>query len=252
VTGAHQKSTPNSTYDYFNYWRNQRHSSFFPDTIFYGNSFINSNAVSISMSQWNCIEVRLKLNIPPDSSGEISLWINGVLVSNVKSGTTGSWDEDNFIPGAGSPFEGFSWRGNERLKLNFIWLTHFVDHDTTGMVNSINYDHIVLAKSYIGPLTAPTTVQQEKGLPVSHILEQNYPNPFNPETTISFQLSSRNDVDLRIYDALGRIVATLVNKMMDPGRHEVLWDATMAPSGVYFYTLRSGSFSQTKKLILLR
>jgi photosystem II stability/assembly factor-like uncharacterized protein len=83
-------------------------------------------------------------------------------------------------------------------------------------------------------------------------LWQNYPNPFNPITTISYQLLSRSQVSLRLYDVLGREVSTLVNETQEPGAHQVSWDASGFASGVYFYRLQAGSFVETKKLILLR
>jgi hypothetical protein len=89
-------------------------------------------------------------------------------------------------------------------------------------------------------------------LPASFQLLQNYPNPFNPSTTISFSIAHSSFVILKVYDLLGREVATLAEKEMQPGTHTVSWDATGFSSGVYFYRMRSGSFTQTRKLILMR
>jgi hypothetical protein len=94
-------------------------------------------------------------------------------------------------------------------------------------------------------------------------LEQNYPNPFNPSTTISFLIPHSSLVIVTVYNLLGQEVATLVNEVKQAGRHEVVWDARLRPSdsggqagalpsGVYFYRLWSDSFTETKKLILLR
>jgi len=143
-----------STFDYYTYWMHQHHNSFFPPNTYYGNSFINNPAVFISTSTWNCIEVRLILNHPVTAfNGELAMWINGVLVSDIKTGTLGFWNEDNFTPNpAGTPFEGFQWRNNSNLTFNYFQLQHFVDNDPPGHVNSINYDHIVVAKKYIGPI----------------------------------------------------------------------------------------------------
>ncbi len=146
-----QEKVTASTFDFFNYWPEMRTTSFFPGK-YYGNSFINNPNVTIALDQWNCIEVRLKLNSPTASDGEISMWINGVLVSDIKGGVTGTWDEDNFVPGTGSAFEGFQWRTDPNLLINYFSLSHYVDQDTLGQVNSIHFDHVVLAKSYIGPI----------------------------------------------------------------------------------------------------
>lgn len=92
-------------------------------------------------------------------------------------------------------------------------------------------------------------------IPQRFELLQNYPNPFNPATKIQFQIPARNGHDrslLRIYDALGREISTLVSEELDPGTYEVNWDASNYPSGVYFYILSSGKFIQTKKMLLIK
>jgi hypothetical protein len=83
-------------------------------------------------------------------------------------------------------------------------------------------------------------------------LSQNYPNPFNPSTTISFSLSSKSFVSLKIYDALGREVSILVSEELPAGIYIQDWNAHNLPSGVYFYRLQAGSFVNTKKLLLLK
>jgi hypothetical protein len=91
-----------------------------------------------------------------------------------------------------------------------------------------------------------------EGIPVTYALDQNYPNPFNPATTISYDLPEAGPVSLKIYDLLGSEVATLVDDNQGAGRHEVLFDATGLPSGVYFYRLKAGWYTSTRKLVLLR
>jgi photosystem II stability/assembly factor-like uncharacterized protein len=87
-------------------------------------------------------------------------------------------------------------------------------------------------------------------------LFQNYPNPFNPTTTIEYQIplnvGTQNFVSLRVYDLLGREVATLVNEQKPAGRYTQQWNAERLSSGIYFYRLRTGAFSETKKMILIR
>jgi len=86
----------------------------------------------------------------------------------------------------------------------------------------------------------------------SFTLSQNYPNPFNPTTTIDFSLPERAMVSLKVYDVLGREVATLLDEMKESGAHQVRFNAGTLSSGVYYYTLRYGSVSQTKKMILTK
>jgi hypothetical protein len=97
-----------------------------------------------------------------------------------------------------------------------------------------------------------TGVNGKNELPNDFNLSQNYPNPFNPTTTISFSLPSKSYVSLKVFDALGREVSVLVSEEMTAGTYSKQWNANSLPSGVYFYRLQAGSFSETKKLILLR
>ncbi len=98
-------------------------------------------------------------------------------------------------------------------------------------------------------------------IPDKFELQQNYPNPFNPSTKIKFDnppspLSERGDrggfVKLIVYDAIGREVQTLVNEQLQPGSYEVEWNAADFPSGVYYYKLETESFTQTKKMLLIK
>ena len=81
---------------------------------------------------------------------------------------------------------------------------------------------------------------------------QNYPNPFNPSTSISYQLPQQSHVTLKVFDVLGREVATLVNEAKQPGTNTVQFNASGLTSGVYFYRLQAGGFSKTRKLIVLK
>jgi len=88
-------------------------------------------------------------------------------------------------------------------------------------------------------------------------LAQNYPNPFNPSTTISFVIPEAAQVTLQIYDVRGQLVKTLVDRMLATGRHQIVWDGKNASgqqvaSGVYFYRMQAGSFSQSKTMLLVR
>jgi len=90
------------------------------------------------------------------------------------------------------------------------------------------------------------------GSPKEFALLQNYPNPFNPLTVIRYQLPVSGHVRLTMYDVLGREVVSLVNESKAPGTYDISWDASNYPSGVYFYRLRAGKFSDVKKLILIK
>jgi hypothetical protein len=88
-------------------------------------------------------------------------------------------------------------------------------------------------------------------LPARVMLDQNYPNPFNPVTKIRYQLPRQGHVTLKMYDLLGREVATLVDGELLAGEHEVTFDGRGLATGVYFYRLQAGKFVETKRLVLL-
>ena len=107
-----------------------------------------------------------------------------------------------------------------------------------------------------------TNVESQKEIPKTYSLFQNYPNPFNPTTTIKYSIPTSSSlakgrteegfVTLKVYDVLGREIKTLVNKKQSPGTYTVEFNAANLPSGLYFYKLTAGSFSQTKKMLLLK
>jgi CotH kinase protein/Secretion system C-terminal sorting domain len=103
-----------------------------------------------------------------------------------------------------------------------------------------------------GKVSQETGVQGTAAVPKDFILFQNYPNPFNPTTLIQYQLPMAGDVVVRVYDVLGREVTTLVNERKSAGSYQVAFDAHLLPSGVYFYSLQSGSFKETKKMELIK
>ncbi|MBI2428156.1 MAG: T9SS type A sorting domain-containing protein [Ignavibacteriales bacterium] len=92
----------------------------------------------------------------------------------------------------------------------------------------------------------------EHRLPSFFSLSQNYPNPFNPSTTIEYQLPRHSFVSLKIYDLLGREVASLVNEEMNAGVHKATWNGANFSSGMYFARMTAGQFASTKKLLLLK
>jgi hypothetical protein len=88
--------------------------------------------------------------------------------------------------------------------------------------------------------------------PVLYSLEQNYPNPFNPTTNIKFSIPDESDVNLSVYNILGELISTLVNEKLKAGYYDFNFDGTKCSSGIYFYRIKTGSFIETKKMILLR
>jgi flagellar hook assembly protein FlgD len=98
---------------------------------------------------------------------------------------------------------------------------------------------------------------QSKDITESFRLYQNYPNPFNPSTVINFSIANRGNVRLEVFDVLGRLVTTIVNQEMGAGSYRVVWEGSdrngaKVSSGIYFYRIRSGSFTASKKMLMLK
>jgi hypothetical protein len=89
-------------------------------------------------------------------------------------------------------------------------------------------------------------------LPESFSLGQNYPNPFNPSTSIIYSVPEKGNVTLRVFDALGRETATLVNEAQSLGTYKTEWNGEGLSSGLYYYRLTSGTYSETKRMMLLK
>jgi hypothetical protein len=89
-------------------------------------------------------------------------------------------------------------------------------------------------------------------IPVSNSLSQNFPNPFNPSTTIYYGLKEAGNVTIKIYNALGQEIVTLVNERKESGYHYAEWNASGCPSGMYFYKIQSGNYTESKKMILAK
>jgi len=97
----------------------------------------------------------------------------------------------------------------------------------------------------------PTGIEQVESIPLTFGLEQNYPNPFNSSTTINWQLAQSSRVTLKVLDIVGRTVATIVDEQQPQGKYETQFSAATLPKGIYFYMLKAGEFSQTRKMILM-
>jgi hypothetical protein len=127
---------------------------------------------------------------------------------------------------------------------------------------SHRYSYYALATDNVGnmesvrPLVVTTDIVNDistaSSVPLEFSLSQNYPNPFNPTTQIVFSLSAPVRATLKIYDMLGREIATLIDEQKNPGRYTVRWDASRVASGVYFYRLIAGDFVQTRRLSFIK
>jgi hypothetical protein len=130
--------------------------------------------------------------------------------------------------------------------------------NTTINALAVSGTNLFAGTSYKGVWSRPlsdmiTSVKRlSTDLPTNFSLSQNYPNPFNPVTRISFNLPTRSFVLLKIFDVIGREVASIVSEELPAGTYSRQWNAAKMSSGIYFYRLQAGSFTQTKRLVLLK
>jgi hypothetical protein len=136
----------------------------------------------------------------------------------------------------------------------------------TGNGNNVYYNSSNSANSYLGGKTytlvnggyllpnGANAVEEESSLPTGYILAQNYPNPFNPTTVISYQLPASSFISLKVYDILGNEIAALVNEYQQAGTYKATFNTLpySLSSGIYFYTLKTDNYLNTRKMILIK
>ena len=207
-----------------------------------GNYSVKPDDISADQSA----TLAITMNLSNDTSiafGVKMLTNSGRLNFKVDSNLTDSWNEV------------FDWQffeykldaGEHKLMWEFL---NYYDRPA-----SVWLDNIFFPENSV-----VTGVENENTFPLVFKIYQNYPNPFNPATKIKYSIPAGVDansgfntnVQLKVYDVLGREVATLVNENKPSGNYEVLFDASNLPSGIYFYKLQAGSFNQTRKMILLK
>jgi predicted amidohydrolase len=191
------------SWDYYAYWMEMRGSP--PRGKTWGNSFVRDPNVKVERDRWVCVEAMITMNDADDSDGELGLWIDGRRINHIGQGfPKGKWVYDKFLAGeegegirwneatggperftvapGGQPFEGFRWRRDDRLKLNFLWVLLYITDAPPGQVSKVWFDDIVVAKRYIGPL-APQNEKQSKSIrvgaaqPKSRLIDRHLSSP---------------------------------------------------------------------------
>ena len=185
------------------------------------------------------IEPGINYLVTVDYSGsDIEMWLNGEL--------------DSF-----SSWSGKILATNLDLMIGQM-LPDDANYNFKGVIDEVRiYDYPLTVEEIQKLYDFKTAVNNRKYMPAGFALSQNYPNPFNPSTTITYSIpdvetTRRVASTLKVYDILGREVATLVNEEISPGNYEVKFDGTGLSSGLYFYTLRAGGFTQSKKMVFLK
>lgn len=203
-------------------------------------------------------------------SGAFSL--NGVSVGDLDNDgdidivSTHYWQEGRGgaspISNRGGTIEWFEQINNSKFKkhavvdsliegLTFI-ATEDLDNDSyPELIVGISSENRIAVYKNNG-ITPSVANEQDPGMPAEISLSQNYPNPFNPSTLIRYDLSTNMEVSLKIFDVLGREVATLVDGKRSAGSHQVRFDGAGLSSGVYFYQLRTPGFIQSRKMLLIK
>jgi hypothetical protein len=218
---------------------------------------VNTTANTVTLagvtefSQWalsdptdNPIPVELMFFSSMVDENSVTLsWITATEVNNqgfevervlVNENNTNEWKSIGFVQGKGTTTQSsyYSFIDSKLMPGNYQYRLKQMDID-----GSFEYSNV------INVVVEP---------PLTYSLSQNYPNPFNPVTTIQFQIPSKQLVSLKVYDALGVEVASLVDEEKEAGIQEVSFDASGLTSGVYYYMLKAGSYMQANKMILLK
>ena len=178
----------------------------------------------------------LTKGVMSQSLSEIWMGVGWMNASKVQYGNDGL---GNAITG-----DAFSWDN-----ANSQWVP-----SNSGFTFLYNYgeDELYFNGTTVDLFFRPLSAEENVNSPVEFTLGQNYPNPFNPSTSITFTLPSSENVTLTVYNSLGAEVSKLLNGNYSAGEHKVSFDASGLESGVYFYTLRAGDFTQTQKMLFLK
>jgi len=162
--------------------------------------------------------------------GDIVRWTNISGTHNVKA------DDNSFTSGAAAPAP---WEYTHTFTAAGDNPYHCEPHQGMGMTGTIIVQD-------------PVGVSDDGETAKNFDLKQNFPNPFNPSTRISYAIPSASFVNLKVYDIIGNEIAVLVNEEKQAGNYQIDFDATELTGGVYFYQLLTGSFVETKKMILMK
>lgn len=169
---------------------------------------------------------------------------------------TGSTFDANSI--SVNPAATFGAAGQLKSLTDLHWVSapglDFAGTPVTGITTDIDGDTRSTTKPYMGADEGSTltSVENTNELPAEFSLNQNYPNPFNPSTEIEFSIKTSGNVSLKVYDALGNEITTLVNSDLAAGKYKVQFNAKNLSSGVYYYRINSGNFSASRKMMLVK
>lgn len=194
---------------------------------------IVSNVIPVELSSFNAQVIANTVLLNWTTSSELNN--SGFEIQRKSFSASADWQKITFVIGAGtsSQFQNYSYRDKNLLPGKYSYRIKQVDFDGTSKIYELK-DEVEISN------------------PQKFVLNQNYPNPFNPSTIISWQSPVEGLQALKIYDALGNELATLVDEWMEAGYHSVGFDANNFASGIYFYRISADGFTDIKKMILVR
>jgi hypothetical protein len=221
------------------------------DTLYSTANSVNGDGIPSELDHWdfgNNFPVRIIENVPVelisfsayDNNGTIELnWITATEINNKgfeierKVSETNDWTVIGFVSGKGTTTEKTNYSYTDSYSQDGKVYYRLKQVDFNGSYSFSNIVEISLS-------------------PDNFSLLQNYPNPFNPTTNIEYHLKVADQVTLKVYDVIGKEVASLVNEKQEAGKHIVNFNASGLASGIYIYTLRTDNYSSSKKLLLLK
>jgi C1A family cysteine protease len=155
------------------------------------------------------------------------------------------WEADSINPGFtnGHMITAHIWSA----QTNTEYMTDLTFDVGNGNFGSGNFSRVSIEGTTIVSVSG-----NANSMPGKYLLFQNYPNPFNPSTTIKYQIADYSFVTIRVYDILGEEITTLINDWKPAGNYKISFDANNLSSGIYIYQLRAGSYSETKKMLLVK
>ncbi len=193
----------------------------------------NSNPLPVELISFNALNTSDGVLLSWQTASELNNAGFEVERRSENRGAGAEWQVLGFVRGAGTTTERQSYS--------------FLDRTASGKVQ-----YRLKQVDFDGRFEYSNVIEVDAGLPKTFALEQNYPNPFNPTTVISYQLPVASQVSLKIFDVLGKEVATLVNQRQEAGAYNYMLNAANLSSGVYFYRLHAGNFVQTRKMMLVK
>ncbi len=214
----------------------------------YENDVVYFNQDNNILYNYENTYVGFKILSEPTEAAAIFAWYDGYRDndSGYYDWLTGGIDTDTLVTDADGAV-GILGSGSQMLQpqeMRTVYMAIAIGTDEGSMLSSM-----ALAEGHYGTITA---VGEPVAKSMTYKLAQNYPNPFNPSTTISFTIPERAGVTLDVYNLLGQKVTSILNKEMDSGSYDINFDASNLSAGIYFYTLRAGTFTSTKKMMLLK